>query len=98
MNERNFRSLPKSDDPYAIDTLSVAPNDVFPEQFEHFIVGKRKFKDILKELHGDLMTPEYWHEVQRKCERGDVQHFTPYNPNMRFERVAPPETGNENSN
>ncbi|GEA05354.1 isocitrate dehydrogenase kinase/phosphatase [Alteromonas sp. KUL42] len=98
MNERNFRALPKSDDPYAIDTLSVAPNDVFPEQFEHFIVGKRKFKDILKELHGDLMTPEYWHEVQRKCERGDVQHFTPYNPNMRFERVALPESGNETSN
>ena len=38
----------------AIDT-PVAPNDVFPEQFEHFIVGKRKFKDILKSLHGDLM-------------------------------------------
>ena len=69
MNERNFRSLPKSDDPYAIDTLSVAPNDVFPEQFEHFIVGKRKFKDILKSLHGDLMTPEYWHEVQKMCMR-----------------------------
>ena len=86
MNERNFRSLPKSDDPYAIDTLSVAPNDVFPEQFEHFIVGKRKFKDILKSLHGDLMTPEYWHEVQEKCARGDVQHFTPYNASMRFDR------------
>ncbi len=89
MNERNFRALPKSDDPYAIDTLSVAPNDVFPEQFEHFIVGKRKFKDILKSLHGDLMTPEYWHEVQEKCARGDVQHFTPYNANMRFDRGEP---------
>ncbi len=86
MNERNFRELPKSDDPYAIDTLSVAPNDVFPEQFEHFIVGKRKFKDILKSLHGDLMTPEYWHGVQKKCARGDVQHFTPYNPSMRFDK------------
>ena len=86
MNERNFRALPKSDDPYAIDTLSVAPNDVFPEQFEHFIVGKRKFKDILKSLHGDLMTPEYWHEVQKKCARGDVQHFTPYRANRRFDR------------
>ena len=86
MNERNFRALPKSDDPYAIDTLSVAPNDVFPEQFEHFIVGKRKFKDILKSLHGDLMTPEYWHDVQEKCARGDVQHFTPYSATMRFDR------------
>ncbi|WP_334064521.1 bifunctional isocitrate dehydrogenase kinase/phosphatase [Alteromonas genovensis] len=86
MNERNFRALPKSDDPYAIDTLSVGPSDVFPEQFEHFIVGKRKFKDILKNLHGDLMTQEYWRNVQIKCERGDVQHFTPYAASKRFKR------------
>ncbi|MDO6578497.1 bifunctional isocitrate dehydrogenase kinase/phosphatase [Alteromonas stellipolaris] len=86
MNERHFRALPKSDDPYAMDMLSVGPSDVFPEQFEHFIVGKRKLKDILKSLHGDLMTPEYWHEVQAKCARGDIQHFTPYNANVRFNR------------
>jgi isocitrate dehydrogenase kinase/phosphatase len=42
----------------------------------------------LKSLHGDLMTPEYWHEVQVKCARGDIQHFTPYNANVRFNRGA----------
>lgn len=86
MSERNFRHLPVSDDPYAIDTLSVAPNDVFPQQFEHFIVGKKKFKDILKSLHSDLMTPEYWQQVQKITARGEVQNFTPYNPAMRFAR------------
>lgn len=86
MSERNFRELPKSDDPYALDTLSVAPNDVFPEQFEHFIVGKKQFKDILKTLHGDLMTPAYWREVQTITAKGEVQNFTPYNPQMRFAR------------
>ncbi|MDO6474692.1 bifunctional isocitrate dehydrogenase kinase/phosphatase [Alteromonas sp. 1_MG-2023] len=84
MKDRNFRTLPKSDDPYALDTLSVAPDDVFPEQFEHFIVGKKQFKDILKEYHGDLMTPEYWQSVQAITARGEVQNFTPYNPAMRF--------------
>lgn len=88
MSERNFRTLPKSDDPYAIDTLSVAPNDVFPEQFEHFIVGKKKFKELLKALHGDLMTPEYWRNVQAIAARGEVQNFTPYNPAMRFPRSS----------
>ncbi|WP_218309956.1 bifunctional isocitrate dehydrogenase kinase/phosphatase [Alteromonas antoniana] len=88
MSERNFRELPKSDDPYALDTLSVAPNDVFPEQFEHFIVGKKQFKDILKSLHGDLMTPEYWREVQAITAKGEVQNFTPYNPQMRFPRES----------
>ncbi|MEG3766523.1 bifunctional isocitrate dehydrogenase kinase/phosphatase [Alteromonas sp. 14N.309.X.WAT.G.H12] len=86
MKERNFRALPKSDDPYALDTLSVAPNDVFPEQFEHFIVGKKQFKDILKELHGDLMTPEYWKSVQHIAAKGEITDFTPYNPDKRFAR------------
>ena len=86
MHERNFRELPVSDDPYALDTLSVGPADVFPQQFEHFIVGKRKLKDILKSLHGDLMTAEYWRGVQKKCASNDVQHFTPYNKEMCFKR------------
>lgn len=84
MHERNFRALPKSDDPYVLDTLSVAPNDVFPEQFEHFIIGKKVFKDILKELHGDLMTPEYWRSVQAITATGAIQNFTPYPASRRF--------------
>ncbi|RDV29010.1 bifunctional isocitrate dehydrogenase kinase/phosphatase [Alteromonas aestuariivivens] len=86
MKERNFRALPVSDDPFAMDTLSVAPNDVFPQQFEHFIVGNRKMKAILKELHGELMTPEYWQQVQTLTASGDIPNFTPYNPAMRFPR------------
>jgi isocitrate dehydrogenase kinase/phosphatase len=86
MNERNFRSLPKTDDPYALDTLSVAPNDVFPEQFEHFIVGKKHLKDLLKEYHGDLMTPEYWREVQAITATGAIQNFTPYPASRRFDQ------------
>jgi len=86
MSERQFRSLPKNDDPYAIDTLSVGPTDVFPEQFEHFIVGKKVFKDILKELHGDLMTTEYWLETQRITAQGIIQNFTPYPEQYRFIR------------
>ena len=86
MDERNFRSIPKSDDPYALDTLSVAPNDVFPEQFEHFIVGKRPFKEMLKSLHGDLMTPEYWRDAQKEVSQGTIHNFTPYPGSRRFKR------------
>ncbi|MFW8590553.1 bifunctional isocitrate dehydrogenase kinase/phosphatase [Glaciecola sp. 2405UD65-10] len=86
MNERNFRELPKSDDPFALDTLSVAPNDVFPEQFEHFIVGKKHLKDLLKELHGNLLKPQYWKEVQTIAAQDVMQHFTPYPPALRFKR------------
>lgn len=86
MNQRTFRDIPKSDDPYALDTLSVSPEDVFPEQFEHFIVGKKHLKKILKELHPDLMTSEFWRQAQRKAAQGEVQHFSPYAQDKRFTR------------
>jgi len=84
MDERNFRELPKSDDPYALDTLSVAPNDVFPEQFEHFIVGKKHLKDLLKHYHSELFKPQYWKEVQSVTRKGVIQNFTPYPKHIRF--------------
>lgn len=84
MDERNFRELPKSDDPYALDTLSVAPNDVFPEQFEHFIVGKKHLKDLLKAYHSELFSPQYWQEVQHITRKGVIPNFTPYPPSIRF--------------
>lgn len=78
MHERTFRALPKSDDPYALDTLSVGPSDVFPEQFEHFIVGKKHLKLLLKEMHGDLMTQQYWLNAQARAASKEVQYFWPY--------------------
>jgi isocitrate dehydrogenase kinase/phosphatase len=90
MNERNFRELPKNDDPYAIDTLSVGPTDVFPEQFEHFIIGKKAFKDILKELHGDIMTAQYWQNIQKTASKETIQNFTPYPQSVRFQRSTGP--------
>lgn len=87
MHERNFRELPQTDDPFVLDTLSVASSDVFPEQFEHFIIGKREHKNILKELHGDLMTAGYWKQVQRTVQNNTMQNFTPYNPSKRFDRL-----------
>lgn len=86
MHQRTFRDLPKSDDPFAMDTLSVSPVDVFPEQFEHFIVGKKHLKDLLKQLHPDLMTAEYWRAAQQRAATGEVQHFSPYSESKRFLR------------
>jgi isocitrate dehydrogenase kinase/phosphatase len=88
MSERTFRELPKSDDPYALDTLSVGPSDVFPEQFEHFIVGKKHLKDLLKQHHGDLLSPQYWREVQSVAAQGVIQNFTPYPEHIRFKHTT----------
>jgi isocitrate dehydrogenase kinase/phosphatase len=86
MNERIFRDLPQSDDPYALDTLSVGPLDVFPAQFEHFIVGKKHLKDLLKSLHPELMQPQFWRDTQQTAAKGIMQDFTPYPETVRFNR------------
>lgn len=86
MSERNFRTLPTSDDPYAMDCLSVGPQDVFPQQFEHFIVGKKQFKDIFKTLHSDIFNPDYWRDIQAKTARGEIYHAAPYPEKQRFKR------------
>lgn len=90
MSERNFRALPASDDPYAMDCLSVGPQDVFPQQFEHFIVGKKQLKDIFRELHSEIFDPNYWREIQEKTARGDIYHAAPYPEEQRFKRGAKP--------
>ena len=84
MDQRNFRELPKSDDPYALDTLSVAPNDVFPEQFEHFIVGKKVFKQTLKKLHPEIMQPGYWRQLQCDIKNNNIKDVRPYPKNQCF--------------
>lgn len=84
MHERTFRDLPKTYEPYALDTLSVGPTDVFPEQFEHFIVDKKHLKDQLKVLHGELMQPQFWRDIQKKASLGLIHDFTPYPQAFRF--------------
>ncbi|AWL12889.1 Isocitrate dehydrogenase kinase/phosphatase [Saliniradius amylolyticus] len=84
MNERRFQRLPQSDDPYALDTLSVAPDDVFPEQFRHFIVGKKPLKDELMRLHPELTDPDWWQQVQKEVSNGLIKDVSPYPKHKRF--------------
>lgn len=88
MSQRQFRTLPSSDDPYAMDCLSVGPEDVFPQQFEHFIVGKKQLKDIFKALHSEIFDPDYWREIQAKTARGEIYHAAPYPEQQRFVRSS----------
>ncbi|MDF2179516.1 bifunctional isocitrate dehydrogenase kinase/phosphatase [Aliiglaciecola sp. CAU 1673] len=86
MNQRNFRALPHNDDPYALDTLSVAPDDVFPEQFEYFILSKPPHKALLKALHPELLQPEYWQQLQKEAATGQIKDIHPYPDKQRFIR------------
>ena len=64
----NFRRIPRprdEEDAMSADVwFDVAPEDVFPEQFEHFLGMNATLKARFLEDHADLLTPAYWREVQ----------------------------------
>jgi isocitrate dehydrogenase kinase/phosphatase len=88
LTDYRFRELPEADDeedemrPGA--WFSVDPNDVFPEEFARFLVGKREIRDIFFELHKDLFTPTFWREMQARQRAGDQPEVFPYRRRRRF--------------
>lgn len=84
MSERHFRTMPKSNDPFAMDTLSVAPNDVFPHQFEYFILSKKQHKAIFKSLHPEIMEASYWQQLQNDIEANQIKDVKPYPKQQSF--------------
>ncbi|MCP5184300.1 MAG: bifunctional isocitrate dehydrogenase kinase/phosphatase [Pseudomonadales bacterium] len=88
LTEMNFRRIPEprteeqamASEPW----YSIAPNDVFPEEFRRFLFGKRNVKKLFMELHGDLFTPEYWKSLQDGIDAGQVRDVFPYRRKKRF--------------
>jgi isocitrate dehydrogenase kinase/phosphatase len=71
LGDCRFRKIPRARDEE--DTLSdeawfdVAPGDVFPEQFEHFLGMNAELKAVFLEAHADLLSPGYWREAQERA-------------------------------
>lgn len=67
---------------------SVGPNDIFPEEFSILTACNRKVRKLFNELHGDLLTVEYWKSVQRQVREGEMVDVFPYRKILRFPRSA----------
>lgn len=68
MSQCCFRELPaaRSDEQELSSEpwFYVAENDVFPEQFEHFLGMSEGLKALFMEHHGDLLSAAYWRKIQ----------------------------------
>jgi isocitrate dehydrogenase kinase/phosphatase len=90
LTDCNFRAIPPPPNPEA--ELSdepwyrVGPLDVFPEEFETFLLGNVKVRDAFFRFHGDLLRPEFWQECQRRVAEGEIVDFFPYPESIRFAR------------
>jgi len=83
-----FRRIPPPPNPEA--ELSgepwypVGPLDVFPEEFETFLLGSPQVRDAFMRHHADLLRPEFWQRCQEQVARGEIVDFWPYPEELRF--------------
>ncbi|MDM7857206.1 bifunctional isocitrate dehydrogenase kinase/phosphatase [Thiopseudomonas acetoxidans] len=82
LTEVNFRTIPEprypEDEMSAEPWYSVAPNDVFPEEFPTFLFTDREHRKIFTAIHGDLFKASYWQSLQDAILEGKVIDVFPY--------------------
>src|SRR5262245_15437671 len=90
MGEVQFRRIPPpasyEEELAAEPYWSIGPADVFPEQFERFLVGDPDARALFYEAHQDLLDPEFWTAKQERVRAGLLDDVFPYPPELRFPR------------
>lgn len=78
----NFRDLPPprdDDDELRSDTwFYVADNDIFPEQFIRFLAMDAELKRLFLEVHGDLLSADFWRRIKAKHLNHELPEVLPY--------------------
>ena len=90
MEEMQFRRIPPartyeeemSAEPY----WRVGEHDVFPEQFDCFLVSDPRARQVFYEHHRDLLQPEFWQAKQELVRSGEQEDVFPYSEECRFKR------------
>lgn len=90
MEEMNFRRIPPprtpEDEMAAEPWYSVAPNDVFPEEFASFLLIDPDLRAAFMRHHRDLLDPELWKGIQADIAAGVQRDVFPYSEAKRFQR------------
>ncbi|MBN0988127.1 bifunctional isocitrate dehydrogenase kinase/phosphatase [Amphritea pacifica] len=90
LTECNFRSIPEPLYPEqelaAEPWYSVAENDVFPEEFSLLTACDRRVRGLFNQLHGDLLDPQWWVNMQTQVRGGAIIDLFPYRKLRRFDR------------
>lgn len=88
LTECNFRRIPPprtpEDEMASEPWYTIGPNDVFPEEFETFLLGQPRLRQAFMRYHADLLTPEYWAAQQERIKQGILDDVYPYAESLRF--------------
>ena len=90
MTELSFRAVPAAasydEEVQAEPYWSIGEHDVFPEQFDRFLVADPKARQIFYEYHRDLLDPQFWRAKQERIAAGEQEDIFPYPEEQRFTR------------
>jgi isocitrate dehydrogenase kinase/phosphatase len=90
MSEVSFRRIPPprnyEEELAAEPYWNVGPTDVFPEQFDRFLVADPQARAIFFEYHRDLLDPAFWAGKQESLRAGIQEDVFPYPDESRFSR------------
>lgn len=82
ITECNFRDMPEPQDDEEImrpdSWFYVAENDMFPEEFIKFLAMDSELRTLFLEVHGELLTAEYWRNIKAKRLAGEISLVIPY--------------------
>ena len=92
LTDVQFRALPINNHENASmgqePWFEVGEFDVFPEEFEHFLLAKGPLLSSFAEKHGELFTAVYWQSVQNQLRAQTVLDVFPYRLNRRLSAGA----------
>jgi len=88
VTDRRFRALPParsfedemSDEPW----FTVDPQDVFPEEFSRFLNLSAEHRRAFLASHADLLTAEFWRDLQARLAAGEILDAFPYGGEQRL--------------
>ena len=84
----NFRKIPQSgiyEDELASEPwYYVNENDVFPQEFKHFLGLPDHLLQIFLDHHSDLLDVDFWHKAQAAIKAGKLPHIFPYAQSRRL--------------
>ena len=84
----NFRKIPQSasyEDELASEPwYVVGENDVFPQEFKHFLGLPDHLLQIFLDHHSDLLDVDFWHKAQTAIKAGELPHIFPYAQSRRL--------------
>jgi isocitrate dehydrogenase kinase/phosphatase len=93
LTDCNFRTIPPARD--ADEELSsepwftVAPNDIFPEEFRKFLGLPPRLRSIFVRNHGWMFEAQAWRALQARHRAGELLNFLPYPERRRLDSAAP---------